>query len=75
MLARIAWRGDAATVTREALFDDSFISGGPGHSGYSVAPDGNHFMFAKSGAGNARTVVTMNWFEEVRQRMNLAKQR
>jgi len=73
MAAHIAWRGDAATVTRSALFDDSYTSGGLGHAGYSVAPDGNHFVFMKSAAGDSKAIVTLNWFEEVQQRMASAK--
>ncbi|HEY8174725.1 MAG TPA: protein kinase [Gemmatimonadaceae bacterium] len=70
--ARITWQGGAAAVSREVLFDDVYFPN-VGHANYSVMPDGDHFLFAKSAGGDAKTVVVLNWFEEVRQRMASAK--
>jgi hypothetical protein len=70
--ARIAWNGDAAAVSREVLFDDVYMPSNQ-HANYSVMPDGQHFLFTKSAGGDAKTVVILNWFEEVRQRMATAK--
>jgi hypothetical protein len=70
--AHITWHGGAAAVSREVLFDDVYFPN-VGHANYSVMPDGEHFLFTKSAGGDAKTVVVLNWFEEVRQHMASAK--
>ena len=54
MSARLTWHGENATVSRTPLFEDTFASGAPAHQGYSVAPDGDHFLFTKSTAGDSK---------------------
>ena len=73
--ARITWTEGAARVQREALFDDIYVSNGSAHVTYSAMPDGNHFVFLQSAGGEPKTIVTLNWFEDVRRRMAAASAR
>jgi serine/threonine-protein kinase len=75
MAARITWRDGAASVQREALFDDVFASNGTAHAAYSVMPDGNHLVFGKSAGEEPKTIIVLNWFEEVRRRMSASRAR
>jgi serine/threonine-protein kinase len=68
--ARITWQDGAVRVEREALFDDIYGSGGSAHATYAVMPDGNHFVFGQSTGDDQKTIVTLNWFEQVRRRMS-----
>jgi hypothetical protein len=70
--ARITWTEGAARVQREALFEDIYVSNGSAHVTYSVMPDGNHFVFLQSAGGEPKTIVTLNWFEDVKRRMAAA---
>ena len=70
--ARVTWSDGAARVQRDALFDDIYVSNGSAHVTYSVMPDGNHFVFLQSAGGEPKTIVTLNWFEDVRRRMSAA---
>jgi Tol biopolymer transport system component len=70
--AKITWQDSAAHVQREALFDDVYASNGTFHATYSVMPDGEHFVFLQSAGGEPKTVVVLNWFEDVRRRMAAA---
>jgi serine/threonine-protein kinase len=73
--ARITWQDGAAHVEREPMFDDLYGSSGNAHVTYSVMPDGNHFVFGQSTGDDPKTIVTLNWFEYVRQRMSGAGER
>jgi serine/threonine-protein kinase len=68
--ARITWQGGTARVEREALFDDIYGSSGNAHVTYGVMPDGKHFVFGQSTGSDPKTIVTLNWFDEVRRRMS-----
>jgi hypothetical protein len=67
--ARITWRGGAASVTREALFDDVYANTSTLHASYGVMPDGEHFVFVQPFGAQPKTIVVVHWFEEVRRRM------
>lgn len=69
---RISWQNGGARVQREALFDDVYGSSGSAHANYAVMPDGKHFVFGQSAGDDPKTIVTLNWFEEVRRRMAAA---
>src|SRR5205814_2356075 len=76
MSARITWSSAGnASVTREALFDDNFVSNANSHPVYDIMPDGQHFVFVQSAGADVKTVVVLNWFEEVRQKMAAASRR
>jgi Tol biopolymer transport system component len=73
--AKITWPGGVVRVQREALFDDVYTSSASAHVTYSVMPDGDHFVFLQSAGGEPKTIITLNWFEDVRRRMAAARQR
>ena len=70
--ARISWTSGVPQVAREALFDDVYAGNGNAHVTYSVMPDGNHFVFLQSAGGEPKTIVVLNWFDDVRRRMSSA---
>ena len=72
ILARIANLETSATVTRQPLFDDVYYSA-PIHAMYSVSPDGTRLVFAKPSGGEAKTVVVLNWLDEVRRKVAAAR--
>jgi Tol biopolymer transport system component len=72
ILARIANLETVPSVTRQQLFEDVYY-GMPVHTTYSISPDGTRLVFAKMGAGEARTVVVLNWLEDVRQKLEAAR--
>ncbi|HEX9309397.1 MAG TPA: protein kinase [Gemmatimonadaceae bacterium] len=68
ILARIANLETSATVTRQQLFDDVYF-GAPVHAMYGVSPDGSRLVFAKASGGETKTVVVLNWLDEVRRKV------
>jgi len=68
ILARIANLETSATVTRQNLFDDVYVSA-PVHATYCVSPDGLRFVFVKPSGGETKTVVVLNWLDEVRRKL------
>ena len=71
MSAQITWNNGAARVVRQRLFAYPYVTNA-GHSNYSVTPDGSQFVFSKSGGPDSRTIVVVNWFGELRERMSRA---
>jgi hypothetical protein len=67
ILARIANLETSATVTRQPLFEDVYYSA-PVHAMYGVSPDGSRLIFAKPTGGEAKTVVVLNWLDEVKRK-------
>jgi serine/threonine-protein kinase len=55
--------------TRETLFERPYRSLMTAAS-YDIHPDGDRFVMMTSGEGSASLVVVLNWFEELRRRMN-----
>jgi hypothetical protein len=55
-------------VSREVLFDDTYLGAGLPHANYDVAPDGAHFVVLK-GAEAAQVLVVHNWVAELRARL------
>jgi Tol biopolymer transport system component len=72
ILARIANLETVPSVTRQQLFDDVYY-GMPVHTTYAVSPDGTRLLFTKTGGGESRTVVVLNWLDEVRQKVEAAR--
>jgi serine/threonine-protein kinase len=68
ILARIANLETSAIVTRQQLFEDVYTSA-PIHAMYGVSPDGSRLIFAKPSGGETKTVVVLNWFDEVRRKV------
>jgi Tol biopolymer transport system component len=72
ILARITDLETSATVTRQQLFDDTYF-GAPVHAMYGVSPDGSSLVFAKATGGETKTVVVLNWLDEVRRKVGAAR--
>jgi serine/threonine-protein kinase len=72
ILARIANLETVPSVTRQQLFDDVYY-GMPVHTTYGASPDGTRLLFTKSGGGESRTIVILNWLDEVRQKVEAAR--
>lgn len=68
ILARIANLETSATVTRQPLFEDVYF-GAPVHAMYGVSPDGTKLVFTKPTGGETKTVVVLNWLDEVRRKV------
>jgi eukaryotic-like serine/threonine-protein kinase len=68
ILARIANLATSPTITRQQLFDDVYFSA-PVHAMYGVSPDGSRLVFAKPTGGETKTVVVLNWIDEVRRKV------
>ena len=71
ILARVSDMDRVATVTRQPLFDDIYISA-PVRAMYDVSPDGSKLLFTKLAGGDSKTFVVLNWFTEVKQRIAAA---
>jgi serine/threonine-protein kinase len=41
----------------------------PMHTNYDVHPDGNRFVMVRSGEGETRMIVVLNWFEELKAKV------
>jgi serine/threonine-protein kinase len=67
ILAHITNLETSATVARQELFDDVYYSA-PVHAMYGVSPDGTRLVFSKPTGGEAKTVVVLNWLDEVRRK-------
>jgi Tol biopolymer transport system component len=63
-------RSDPAftVVTREPLFDDTYLGSGLPHANYDVSPDGTHLVLIKA-AERSQLLVVYNWTAELRARM------
>ncbi|MFL5481981.1 MAG: protein kinase domain-containing protein [Gemmatimonadaceae bacterium] len=72
ILARITNLETSPSVTREDLFDDVYVSV-PVHSMYGVSPDGTTLVFSKPAGGETKTVVVLNWLDEVRRKLAAAR--
>ena len=68
ILAHIANLETSATVTRQPLFDDVYYSA-PIHAMYGVSPDGSRLVFTRPTGEEAKTVVVLNWLDEVRRKV------
>jgi serine/threonine-protein kinase len=55
--------------TREVLFEPPLRSY-PNRAAYDIHPDGDRFVMTTSGEGSTSLVVVLNWFEELRRRMD-----
>jgi serine/threonine-protein kinase len=55
--------------TREVLFEWPLRSY-PNAAAYDFHPDGDRFVMMTTGEGSTSLVVVLNWFEELRRRMN-----
>jgi serine/threonine-protein kinase len=49
----------------EAVVDGPYVPN-PMHTNYDVHPDGNQFVMVRSGEGETRMMVVVNWFEALR---------
>jgi Tol biopolymer transport system component len=67
ILARIANLENSPAVTRQPLFEDVYYSA-PVHATYGVSPDGSRLVFVKPAGGEAKTVVVLNWLDEVKRK-------
>jgi serine/threonine-protein kinase len=72
ILARIDNLEASATVNRQQLFDDVYVSA-PIHAMYGVSPDGSRLVFAKPAGGETKTVVVLNWLDEVRRKVGATR--
>ncbi len=57
------------TGNREVLFERPLRSY-TNRATYDIHPDGDRFVMVTSGEGSANLVIVLNWFEELRRRMN-----
>lgn len=67
--ARLSDLEGSPVITREVLFDGDFIHSAV-HRNYDVSADGQRFIFTRPGGAEPRTIVTFNWFEELRARVD-----
>jgi serine/threonine-protein kinase len=72
ILARITNLETTPSVSRKELFNDVYWSA-PIHATYAVSPDGSHLLFAKRVRAEAKTIVVLNWLDEVRQKVEAAR--
>jgi serine/threonine-protein kinase len=49
----------------QAVVDGPYVPN-PMHTNYDIHPDGNQFVMVRSGAGETRMMVVVNWFEALR---------
>jgi hypothetical protein len=56
-----------SVLSREVLFDDSFVPASAPHANYDVSPDGKHFLVLAA-VENPQILIVHNWAAEVRAR-------
>jgi serine/threonine-protein kinase len=58
-----------AVGTRETLFPTTPYQVNPNHAAYDVLPGDQSFVFVKTASETQRFILALNWFEELRDRM------
>ncbi|MDP2577143.1 MAG: hypothetical protein Q8W48_05485, partial [Candidatus Palauibacterales bacterium] len=56
------------TGAREVLFEGAFVANSS-HANYDISPDGERFVLIKGSEESNQLVIVLNWFEELRRRM------
>jgi serine/threonine-protein kinase len=56
--------------TREVLFEEAYV-GRIVLANYDIHPDGERFVMIKTGEESGELIVVLNWFEELRRRVEL----
>jgi serine/threonine-protein kinase len=74
MSAAVTTEPTFATVSRTLVFARSYYLGDTHHAHWDVAPDDNHFVFVKTGTEKPTIVVTLDFFSELKRRMQIGKQ-
>jgi len=72
MRARITGLPATPAVTRQALFDDIYVST-PVHAMYDVSPDGSKLVFAKPAGSDYRAIIVLNWLTELQKRLEATR--
>ena len=50
------------------LFEGAFAAN-PSHINYDISPDGERFVLIRGSGESNQLVIVLNWFEELRRRM------
>ncbi len=61
-----------AITSRRVLFSENYDLH-PFHPNYDITPDGKRFVMIKPGTEEVQVVVVINWIEELRQRLGVAR--
>ena len=71
MVATLTLAGEPAVVRRDTVFEDSFAPEGA-RQAYDISPNGKTFVMGRLIGEDSRPLVVLNWFDELRDRMQLA---